>query len=55
MLELPLEFDPNYYRHQHPDIRAMSDGEARAHFEIYGRKEGRMASPLANRRVFSKS
>lgn len=49
MLELPLEFDPNYYRHQHPDIRAMSDGEARAHFEIYGRKEGRMASPLAYR------
>lgn len=50
----PPEVDPVFYRRHHADLRAMDDQQALAHFESYGRTEGRQASPAALRHQFMK-
>ena len=46
---LPEELDLAFYRRTNPDLRGMSDAEARAHFARYGIAEGRQGAPLAVR------
>ena len=47
--QAPLEFVPGYYRALHEDLAPFSDDQLRAHYEQYGRGEGRKASPGAAR------
>ena len=47
--DFPEELDLAFYRRSHPDLRAMTDAEARAHFARHGIAEGRQGSPLALR------
>jgi SAM-dependent methyltransferase len=47
--DFPEELDLAFYRRTNPDLRGMSDTEARAHFARHGIAEGRQGSPLALR------
>jgi len=46
------DFVAEHYRTRHPDLRRMSDIELKAHFDAYGRDEGRGASASAGRDPF---
>lgn len=41
------QFDADYYRRRYPDLRRLSAGEARAHFNSHGQFEGRRPSAEA--------
>jgi SAM-dependent methyltransferase len=43
------ELDLDFYRRNHPDLRSMSNAQAREHFARFGITEGRQGSPLAVR------
>ncbi len=47
--KLPLEFEADFYRSRYEDLAAMTAEEAERHFEMFGRQEGRLASPAALR------
>ncbi len=51
-LDLPPEFDPDYYRRTYPDLADMDEASARSHFWNTGRIEGRSGSPAATRDGF---
>lgn len=51
---LPKEFEPDFYRQRHPDLKEFSDDDLRLHYELHGRAEGRVASPCALREEFLK-
>ena len=46
------EFDPDFYRWMHPDLRRLNDAELALHFQNHGRTEGRIASPGSHRLGF---
>ena len=48
----PPAFDPDHYRRANPDLAALDDAAAAAHYETRGRAEGRIASPFALREAF---
>ena len=50
--ELPPEFDDDFYRLLHDDLWSFSNQQRRHHYEKWGRGEGRLASPAAQRRGF---
>ncbi|MGA0531784.1 hypothetical protein [Hansschlegelia sp. KR7-227] len=50
-IELPAEFDANFYRSHHADLRAVQDVEE--HYRIFGMKEGRTTSPGALRETLA--
>jgi SAM-dependent methyltransferase len=50
--EPPPEFDARFYHDRHPDLHGRTDDLLRAHYEAYGRKEGRAASPVVLRQTF---
>lgn len=50
----PLEFDPDFYRATHGDLRRMSDGALREHYETKGRTQGRIATSAVPRDNFIK-
>ena len=50
--DLPPELDLAFYRLVHDDLAAFDDETLTAHFEAYGRAEGRLASPAAHRYGF---
>ena len=50
--EFPPELDADYYRRTYPDLASMDDVELAQHYAVFGRKEGRVASALSNRREF---
>jgi SAM-dependent methyltransferase len=45
----PEEIDPTFYRGAYPDLRAMTEAQARAHFASHGIAEGRQGAALAAR------
>jgi SAM-dependent methyltransferase len=45
----PEPLDPTFYRGAYPDLRAMTEVQARAHFASHGIAEGRQGSALAVR------
>jgi SAM-dependent methyltransferase len=47
--ELPPEVDIAFYRYIHDDLCSFSDAQLLEHFKLYGRDEGRLASPAAQR------
>ena len=52
--ELPPEFDPALYA-AHPantDLRGLDAGQARHHYDLYGRAEGRYCSAIDGREAF---
>ena len=49
---LPKAFDPDFYRELYDDLRHFDDAEAEAHYEAFGRNEGRAASPASGRGGF---
>jgi hypothetical protein len=50
-IDLPPEFDGNFYRSHHADLRAVQDVEE--HYRIFGTKEGRTPSPGALRETLA--
>lgn len=48
-MPLPPAFDPATYRALNPDLSALDDAQALAHWQAEGRAAGRIASPLATR------
>ncbi|MCV3210528.1 class I SAM-dependent methyltransferase [Mesorhizobium sp. YC-39] len=50
--DLPAEFDPQFYAATYGDLRGRDARQLRAHYEAYGRAEGRIASPAARRSDF---
>jgi SAM-dependent methyltransferase len=53
MIEPPLDFDANTYRSLYPDLTHLNDRLIQAHYERYGKEEGRRAHTLANRNEFA--
>ncbi len=47
--DLPLEFDPQFYRATNPDLAAFEAAALADHYDRFGRAEGRSASPAATR------
>lgn len=47
--DLPLEFDPQFYRATNPDLAAFDAAALADHYDRFGRAEGRSASPAATR------
>jgi hypothetical protein len=52
MNSVPLEFDCDFYRKRHQDLRTHSEAGLKEHYERFGRGEGRIASPIAVRSDF---
>jgi SAM-dependent methyltransferase len=50
---LPLEVEAETYRSLNPDLADMSDGEVLAHYNTYGREEGRTSNRLRDRNDFA--
>jgi hypothetical protein len=50
--ELPEEFCYSYYISTHPDLAALSEESAKAHFHNYGQSEGRAGSPYSSPQKF---
>ncbi|WP_428696428.1 hypothetical protein [Stappia sp.] len=48
------EFDPAFYRGVYSDLAQLDDSQLWHHYEMHGRTEGRLASPLACRGDFVK-
>jgi SAM-dependent methyltransferase len=48
----PPEFDPAFYRATYSDLNLHSDQDLLLHYETYGRREGRCASPAVSRKNF---
>ena len=48
----PPSLDFKFYRNQNQDLRSFSDFQLKEHYESFGRREGRLASPAASRRGF---
>src|SRR5579864_8601296 len=48
----PPEFDPAFYRATYRDLKHHSDEGLVLHYETYGRREGRCASPAVSRNGF---
>jgi len=53
MIEPPLDFDATTYRSLYPDLTHLNDRLIQAHYERYGKEEGRRAHTLANRNEFA--
>lgn len=51
-LALPPEVDPAFYRGRWPDLSALSDDGLVEHYAVFGRNEGRVASPAGERPGF---
>lgn len=49
---LPQEFEAQSYRAAYSDLAMMSVSQLFEHFEMYGRNEGRTATPVAHRDAF---
>jgi SAM-dependent methyltransferase len=50
--DLPAAFEPDFYKSLYPDLSHMNTQQLRNHFEYYGRREGRIASPVSRRKEF---
>jgi len=50
---LPLEFVYKDYVSNYTDLRDMNEAEARTHFELHGRREGRSGNSLLSRSHFA--
>lgn len=48
----PAEFVPNYYRSKYADLKDLSDEQAAEHYRLFGKSEGRIASPAGTREGF---
>lgn len=48
----PPTFDPDFYRSRNEDLQALDEYELRDHYMKFGRMEGRVGSPFAQRRRF---
>jgi len=53
MIETPLDFDATTYRSLYPDLTHLNDRLLQAHYERYGKEEGRRVHTLANRNEFA--
>ena len=51
----PVELDPETLRATYVDLAAMTDRQIQVHFDTYGRREGRIASPMAVRETLISS
>lgn len=52
--ELPADFDPAVYRTLYPDLATKNDAELARHYNAHGRREGRRAHALSDRREFAR-
>lgn len=50
--KLSFRFDPDFYRSRYADLAELNEGELTDHYNRWGRGEGRVASPLAERQGF---
>jgi SAM-dependent methyltransferase len=50
---LPVEFDEVIYRSLHADLASFSERALRDHYERHGRREGRRAHAISDRRAFA--
>lgn len=50
--KLPAEVDAVFYRNTNPDLNGLSDAQLVQHYEVFGKKEGRVASPAGSRPGF---
>jgi SAM-dependent methyltransferase len=53
-MKWPPEFDPDFYREMHADLRYMTVEQAEEHYRSYGLREGRICSSGASRGRFVK-
>lgn len=51
--ELPISFDFSVYRDKNPDLQHLTPDQLVAHYELHGRKEGRVCSSVASRDDFN--
>jgi len=51
-VKLPPEVDAAFYRRTNHDLHAHSDAQLVEHYEVFGKKEGRVASPAGSRPGF---
>src|SRR5271165_3106642 len=51
-MTFPPAIDFNYLRRQHADLRSFDDAALVAHYETFGKHEGRIASPAGTRSGF---
>lgn len=49
MVEFPLEFDKIIYRSKNPDVSHLIDSKLIAHYNTFGKKEGRVCGKVENR------
>ena len=45
-------FDADFYRATYPDLRNLGDEDAKAHYNVFGIAEGRLASKFGTRQTF---
>jgi len=53
-LDFPPEFDPQFYKKYHPDLKHLNERQLVEHYEQFGRAEGRRATSAVPRDNFLK-